>query len=73
VAQVSLIVLGYGAALFPYLVVPDFTIESTAAPRITHVLVLWTLGAGAFLLVPSLFFLMRVFKGKRTFALLEEK
>ncbi len=71
VLQVTLIVLGYGAALFPYLVVPDFTIESTASPVLTHRLVLGALAAGAVILLPSLYYLFRIFKGRRAFALID--
>jgi hypothetical protein len=35
---------------------------SAAAPRITLVLVLWALAAGALVLFPSLVYLFRVFK-----------
>lgn len=71
VAQVVLIMLGYGAALFPYLVVPQFTIMGAAAPTRTHGLVLGALAAGAILLLPSLYYLFRVFKGQRAFALVD--
>lgn len=71
VAQVTLIVLGYGAALFPYLVVPDFTIEGTASPARTHRLVLGALAAGAAILLPSLYYLYRIFKGRRAFAIID--
>ncbi len=71
VVQVSLIVLGYGAALFPYLVVPDVRIDDSAAPPRTHALVLAAFGAGAIILIPSLFILYRVFKGERAFRLVD--
>ncbi|HZW11415.1 MAG TPA: cytochrome d ubiquinol oxidase subunit II [Phycisphaerales bacterium] len=70
-AQVMLVVLGYGAALFPHLVPPDFTVFNSAAPPITHFLVLGALAGGAVVLGPSLYFLLRVFKGQRAFALLD--
>jgi cytochrome d ubiquinol oxidase subunit II len=69
VAQVALIVLGYGWALFPHLVVPDFTVASAAAPERTHELLLGALAIGAVVLLPSLAYLMRVFKGSRVFEL----
>jgi cytochrome d ubiquinol oxidase subunit II len=61
-AQVSLIVWGWAVAQFPYLVPPDLTIRSTAAPAATLRLVLLTLGLGAVVLLPSLVYLFRVFK-----------
>jgi cytochrome d ubiquinol oxidase subunit II len=63
-AQVSLIVVGWAASQYPWLLVPDYTIVSTAAPRITLVLLLWAVTAGAVFLVPALWLLFRVFKGR---------
>jgi cytochrome d ubiquinol oxidase subunit II len=63
-AQVALIVLGWGASQHPYLVVPDLTIDGASAPRATQVPLLWALGIGAATLIPSLWFLFRVFKGR---------
>ena len=53
---------GWALALYPYLIPPDLTIRAAAAPRITLVLVLWALTAGALVLFPSLIYLLRVFK-----------
>jgi len=61
-AQVSLILWGWALAQYPYLIPPDLTIRAAAAPRITLVLSLWVLGAGALVLFPSLIYLFRVFK-----------
>ena len=61
-AQVSLILWGWALAQYPYLIPPDLTIRAVAAPRITLVLSLWTLGLGALVLFPSLIYLFRVFK-----------
>ncbi len=71
VVQVGLIVLGYGAALFPYLVVPDFTLANSAAPAQTQRLVQLAFCGGAVLLLPSLFVLYRVFKGQRAFQVID--
>jgi cytochrome d ubiquinol oxidase subunit II len=60
--QVSLILWGWALAQYPYLIPPDLTIRAAAAPRITLVLTLWTLGLGALVLFPSLVYLFRVFK-----------
>jgi cytochrome d ubiquinol oxidase subunit II len=65
-AQVGLIVLGWGASQYPYLVVPDLTLRSASAPRETQVLLLAALGLGALTLFPSLWLLFRVFKGRPT-------
>jgi len=61
-AEVSLILWGWALAQYPYLIPPDLTIRAAAAPRITLVLSLWTLGLGALVLFPSLIYLFRVFK-----------
>jgi cytochrome d ubiquinol oxidase subunit II len=61
---VSLIVVGWAASQYPWLLVPDYTIASAAAPRITLVLLLWAVTAGAVFLVPALWLLFRVFKGR---------
>jgi cytochrome d ubiquinol oxidase subunit II len=62
-AQTTLILWGWGAAQFPYLVAPDMTIYNSAAPAITLRLVWWALVAGSILLFPSFYYLFRVFKG----------
>jgi len=61
-AQVSLILWGWALAQYPYLIPPDLTIRAAAAPRITLILSLWTLGLGTLVLFPSLIYLFRVFK-----------
>ena len=63
-AQVTLILLGWAFAQFPYLVEPDLTITSAAAPQITLQLLLGALAAGAILLFPSYYYLIRVFKAE---------
>jgi cytochrome d ubiquinol oxidase subunit II len=71
VIECALIVLGYGAALFPWLVVPQFEIANSSAPARTHVLVLAAVAIGACLLLPSLYFLFRIFKGSRAFSMID--
>ena len=71
VVECSMIVLGYGAALFPWLVVPQFEISNSSAPSRTHVLVLIAVAIGACLLLPSLYFLFRIFKGARAFSMID--
>jgi cytochrome bd ubiquinol oxidase subunit II len=70
-AQVALIVVGWGAAQYPYLVVPGPTLEGASAPRQVQVALLWALGLGGLLLFPSLYLLFRVFKGERPFAVVD--
>ena len=62
-AQVTLIVWGWGLAQYPYVLPPDLTIDAAAAPRITLELALAAVTVGAVLLFPSLYYLLRVFKG----------
>jgi cytochrome d ubiquinol oxidase subunit II len=62
-AQVALIVAGWAASQYPYLVVPSLTLENASAPRETQVLLLVVVAFGAVLLFPCLYLLFRVFKG----------
>ena len=71
VAQVALIVVGWGASQYPFLVVPDVTLASASAPSSTQVALLWALGCGALLLFPALYALFRVFKGERPFSVVD--
>ena len=64
-AQVSLILWGWAVAQYPYILPPDLTIAESAAPPITLKLVLGALVLGAALLIPSLYYLFRVFKSER--------
>lgn len=61
-AQVVLILLGWGLAQFPFLVRPAITFDSAASPPSTLRLLLLSLAAGAILLFPAVFLLMRIFK-----------
>ncbi len=65
VAAVTLILLGWGLAQHPYLVVPDVTVHAAKSAASTLSLLVWTLGAGALLLFPSFLYLYWVFKGQR--------
>ncbi len=67
-AQVTLILWGWAIAQFPYLVPTSLTISAAAAPPRTLAITLTILGVGAVVLVPSLVYLFRVFKGQRAFA-----
>jgi cytochrome d ubiquinol oxidase subunit II len=61
-AQASLIIWGWAVSQYPYLIPPDLTVETAAAPEATLRLVLVALGLGIVLLVPSIVYLFRVFK-----------
>lgn len=62
--QVTLILWGWALAQFPYVVEPDITINSAAAPPATLRLLLIALALGALLLFPSFYYLFRIFKSK---------
>jgi len=59
---VGAVLWGWGAAQWPYLVVPDVTAEASAAHEATVRLVAIGFTVGGVLLVPSLAVLFRVFK-----------
>ncbi len=58
------ILVGWYAAQAPYLIPGEMTYAEAAAPEITLRAFLWIAGAGAVLLVPSLLFLLRLFKSE---------
>ena len=60
--QVSLVLWGWAWSQYPYIVPPDVDVASAAAPLATLQLVIVALVLGALVLVPSLFYLFRVFK-----------
>src|SRR5882672_10320621 len=62
VAQVSLILWGWALSQYPYILPPDLSIASAAAPAPTLRLVSGALALGAVVLLPSLYYLLRVFK-----------
>ena len=62
--QVALILIGWMAAQYPHLVVPDMTLYDTATDSDTLRLLMWTLAAGSVLLFPSFAYLFVVFKRK---------
>ncbi|MGH8337290.1 MAG: cytochrome d ubiquinol oxidase subunit II, partial [Gammaproteobacteria bacterium] len=66
--QVTLILVGWSLAQYPYLVTPDVTIDNSAAPAATLRLLVLALGAGSIVLLPSLAFLFHIFKGKDKFS-----
>jgi cytochrome bd ubiquinol oxidase subunit II len=63
VAQVGCVLLGWAIAQYPYIIYPDVDIFNAAAPRGTLLFFLWSLPVGLAVLIPSLWYLFRVFKG----------
>ena len=64
VAWIVCLLAGWGIAQHPFLIYPDVTLQGAAAPEPTIVFFLWTLPFGMALLLPSLWFLFRVFKAE---------
>jgi cytochrome d ubiquinol oxidase subunit II len=62
IGQVTCILLGWGLGQYPYLVVPDLTLSTTATAHSTLHLLTWTLAVGAVVLLPSFAVLLYVFK-----------
>jgi cytochrome d ubiquinol oxidase subunit II len=65
VGQVTLILVGWSLAQYPNLITPDVTAANACAPEATLRLLVIALAAGALVLLPSLIFLFRLFKGDR--------
>ncbi len=65
ISQVSLVVLGWANAQFPYLVVPDLTVHNAHASDAVMEGALAVLAIGSVVLVPSFVYLYAVFKGWR--------
>jgi cytochrome d ubiquinol oxidase subunit II len=61
-AQVSLILWGWLLTQYPYLIPPALTIRDAAAPTVTLRLLAVGLAAGAMVLLPSLRYMLRIFK-----------
>lgn len=68
VGQVILLLAGWALAQWPYVLFPDVTLVGAAAPAATLTFVLWTLPFGLGLLLPSLWLLFAVFKGRNPVA-----
>ncbi|HEX5725960.1 MAG TPA: cytochrome d ubiquinol oxidase subunit II [Longimicrobiaceae bacterium] len=62
VVQTACLLAGWGIAQHPYLVYPDLTLAGAAAPAATLRFLLWSLPFGMAVLLPSLWYLFRVFK-----------
>lgn len=61
-AQVTFILWGWALAQYPFLIPPGLTITDAAAPAITLRLTAYALAAGLVVLLPSLWYLFRIFK-----------
>ena len=64
ILQVACLLAGWGLAQYPFIIYPDVTLTSAAAPAVTLEFILYTLPLGLLVLLPSLWFLFRVFKGE---------
>jgi cytochrome bd ubiquinol oxidase subunit II len=64
VAAVASVLFGWGVAQWPYLIVPDVTVTSAAAPDETLRVVVVGFAIGGAVLAPSLYLLFRIFKSE---------
>jgi cytochrome bd ubiquinol oxidase subunit II len=70
---VALVVLGWGAAQYPYLIAPEQRLDTAAAPAATLQLLLWALAVGGVVLIPSLLYMFRTFKAQRAFGPMDDE
>lgn len=61
--QVVFIIWGWAVSQFPFMVEPNITIQSAAAPRLTLQLLAGLLIVGSIFLFPVIYYLFRIFKG----------
>jgi len=64
VLQITALLVGWMLAQYPYIVFPDITLQSAAAPAATLRFFLISLPIGFAVLLPSLWLLFRVFKAE---------
>jgi cytochrome d ubiquinol oxidase subunit II len=64
IGQVAFILIGWAIAQYPNLITPDVTVTNAAAPESTLRLLALALGFGSILLLPSLAYLLYIFKGR---------
>ncbi|MDJ0838788.1 MAG: cytochrome d ubiquinol oxidase subunit II [Acidobacteriota bacterium] len=62
--QVSLVILGWAFAMYPYLIYPAYTVQQAAAPPPLPALTFWVLACGSVVLVPSFLYLYKIFAWK---------
>jgi cytochrome d ubiquinol oxidase subunit II len=65
-AETACIFAAWGVAQYPYLIVPDVTLTNAASPPSVLVAVIIASLVGMVVLLPSLWYLFRIFKGERT-------
>lgn len=63
IVQVASLLTGWGLAQYPYIIYPDITLFDAAAPQPALQFILYAVPLGMLILIPSLWFLFRVFKG----------
>jgi cytochrome d ubiquinol oxidase subunit II len=63
-SEIAFLILGWGLAQYPYLIYPDIELAKVAAPVPTIRFLVLTLPFGSLIVLPSLWFLMKVFKGE---------
>jgi cytochrome d ubiquinol oxidase subunit II len=66
IVQVACILVGWGLAQYPYLVIPDLTVTSAATVPSTLEALQWALAVGAVVLFPAFGYLFYVFKRRDT-------
>lgn len=62
--ETACILAAWGVAQYPYLIIPDVTVSNAAAPPSALVAVVIASLAGMVVLLPSLWYLFRIFKGQ---------
>ena len=62
IGQVAFILIGWAIAQYPNLITPDVTVTNAAAPDFTLRLLAIALGFGSIILLPSLAYLLHIFK-----------
>ncbi len=62
--EATALLAGWGAAHAPYLIAPDLTVRGAAAPAATLDILAPVLIAGAVVVLPALYWLLRVFKSQ---------
>lgn len=65
--QVVFIIWGWATSQFPYMVEPNITIQSAAAPQSTLLLLAILIVIGSIFLLPTIYYLFRLFKGSMVF------
>jgi cytochrome bd ubiquinol oxidase subunit II len=66
-AVTVLVILGWGHAMEPWLIVDSLTVTDAAAPPVTLRIVVWILAGGAVVLLPAYAYLVGTFKGRVLF------